>query len=297
MKTELLIVGAGAAGIAAALSAWEAGCRDILLVDRREKPGGILPQCLHEGFGLATYGMELSGPEYTDRITERLAHTGVRLALGTEVLRVRGDRTAVLSDRGGLTELHFERLILAAGCRERSIGSLPVAGTRPAGIFTAGQAQEMMNLRGQDLGREVLILGSGDLGLIMARQFVLAGKHVIAVIEKESRCGGMARNVRRCMEPYQIPLRCRMTVREIHGEGRICGVTAEHLDSGVREFITCDTLVTALGLIPDRELIRGLGDPAWLSLAGNCHRVHDLADSAVAEAEAVGTRVGGELAV
>ena len=297
MKTELLIVGAGAAGIAAALSAWEAGCRDILLVDRREKPGGILPQCLHEGFGLASYGAELSGPDYTDRITERLAHTGVRLALGTEVLRVRGDKTAVLSDRGGLTELHFERLILAAGCRERSIGSLPVAGTRPAGIFTAGQAQEMMNLRGQDLGREVLILGSGDLGLIMARQFVLAGKHVIAVIEKESRCGGMARNVRRCMEPYQIPLRCRMTVREIHGEGRICGVTAEHLDSGAREFIACDTLVTALGLIPDRELVRGLEGPDWLFLAGNCHRVHDLADSAVAEAEAVGTRVGGELAV
>lgn len=297
MKTELLIVGAGAAGIAAALAAWEAGCRDILLVDRRERPGGILPQCLHEGFGLAAYGAELTGPAYADRITERLAHTGVRLALGTDVLTVRGDKTAVLSDRSGLTELRFERLILASGCRERSIGSLPVAGTRPAGIFTAGQAQEMMNLRGQDVGREVLILGSGDLGLIMARQLVLAGKHVIAVIEQGPRCGGMARNYRRCIEPYQIPLRCRTTVSALHGERRLRGVTLRNLDSGAEELLPCDTLVTALGLIPERELVRGLGDPDWLSYVGNCHRVHDLADSAAAEAEAIGTRVGGELAV
>ena len=296
MKTELLIVGAGAAGITAALSAWEAGCRDVLLVDRREQLGGILPQCLHEGFGLTQYGMELTGPDYTERITEKLAQTGVRLALGTEVLTVRGDKTAVLSDRSGLTELHFERLILTAGCRERTIGSLPVAGTRPAGIFTAGQAQEMMNLRGQDVGREVLILGSGDLGLIMARQFVLAGKHVIAVVEKESRCGGMARNYHRCIEPYQIPIRFRTTVAAIHGEGRISGVTLRHLDSGAEEFLPCDTLVTALGLIPERELVRGLGDSDWLFLAGNCRRVHDLVDSAVAEAEAIGARVGGEFA-
>ena len=296
METELLIVGAGAAGITAALSAWEASCRDVLLVDRREQLGGILPQCLHEGFGLAQYGMELTGPDYTERITEKLAQTGVRLALGTEVLTVRGDKTAVLSDRGGLTELHFERLILAAGCRERSIGSLPVAGTRPAGIFTAGQAQEMTNLRGQDVGREVLILGSGDLGLIMARQFVQAGKHVIAVIEKESHYGGMARNYHRCIEPYQIPIRFRTTVAAIHGEGRLSGVTLRRLDSGAEEFLPCDTLVTALGLIPERELIRGLGEPDWLFLAGNCRRVHDLVDSAVAEAEAIGARVGGAFA-
>ena len=297
METELLIVGAGAAGISAALSAWEAGCRDVLLVDRREQLGGILPQCLHEGFGLAQYRMELTGPDYTERITDKLAQTGVRLALGTEVLTVRGDKTAVLSDRSGLTELRFERLILASGCRERSIGSLPVAGTRPAGIFTAGQAQEMMNLRGQDIGREVLILGSGDLGLIMARQFVLAGKHVIAVLEKEAHIGGMARNVHRCIEPYQIPILYRTTVSAIHGEGRIRSVTLRNLESGAEELLPCDTLVTALGLIPERELIRGLGDPAWLSLAGNCYRVHDLVDSAVAEAETVGARVGGELAV
>ena len=197
MRTELLIVGAGAAGMTAALSAWDSGCRDILLVDRRERPGGILLQCLHEGFGLARYGAELTGPDYLARLVRRIETTGVRLALGTELLRLTEDRVALLSGRRGLTELRFDRLILSTGCREKSIGSLPVAGTRPAGVFTAGQAQEMMNLRGQELGDEVLILGSGDLGLIMARQLVQAGKHVIAVVEKEEHYGGLARNFHR----------------------------------------------------------------------------------------------------
>ncbi len=288
MKTELLIVGAGAAGMAAALSAWEAGCRDILLVDRREQPGGILPQCLHAGFGLSRYGGELTGPAYAEQMARGLEKTGVRLALGTEVLAVGADKSAVLSDRHGLTELRFERLILASGCRERTVGSLPIAGTRPAGVFTAGQAQEMMNLRGQDPGTEILILGGGDLGMIMARQLVLAGKHVIALVEKEERCSGMARNFRRCIEAYRIPVLYRTTLAEIRGHGRISGVTLLHLDSGEEERVSCDTLITALGLVPERELVRGLGDPGWLFLAGNCRRIHELVDSAVAEAERIG---------
>ena len=291
----LLIVGAGAAGISAALSAWEAGCRDILLLDRAAQPGGILPQCLHEGFGLAQFGQELTGPEYTARLTERLASTGIRFFPSTEVLSVSEDKVAVLSRRGALERLRFEHLILASGCREKTIGALPVAGTRPAGIYTAGQAQEMINLRRQTLGDEILILGSGDLGMIMARHFALAGAHVIAVLEREARYGGMARNYHRCIEAFSIPLRCRMTLREIHGEGLICGVTAEHLDSGEREYIACDTLVTALGLIPERELVRGLEDRPWLSLVGNCHAVHDIVDSAAAEAARVGRSVGAEL--
>ena len=277
MKTELLIVGAGAAGMAAATAAWDAGCRDIVLVDRREQPGGILPQCLHEGFGLARYGRELTGPEYAVQIAQKLDQIGVRLVFGTEVLAVYENKTAILSDRSGLTELHFERLILASGCREKSIGSLPIAGTRPAGIFTAGQAQEMMNLRGQDLGEE-----------IMARQFVQAGKHVIALVEKEACYGGMARNYHRCVEAYKIPIHYQTTVAEVHGSGRITGVTLRHLDRGREEKISCDTLITALGLLPERELVRDLGEPEWLFLAGNCHRVHDLVDSAVSEAERVG---------
>ena len=294
---KLLIVGAGAAGISAALSAWEAGCREILLVDRAAQPGGILPQCLHEGFGLAQYGKELTGPEYTARLAERLASTGVAYLPETEVLSVREDRTAVLSRRGALEQLRFERLILASGCREKSIGALPVAGTRPAGIFTAGQAQEMINLRHQDPGDEVLILGSGDLGMIMARRFTLEGRHVIAVLEQEGHYGGMARNYHRCIEALSVPLRCHMTVREIHGEGRIRGVTCEHLDSGEREYIACGTLVTALGMIPERVLVRGLEGKDWLFPVGNSHRIYDIVDSAVAQAEGVAKRVGAALAV
>jgi NADPH-dependent 2,4-dienoyl-CoA reductase/sulfur reductase-like enzyme len=292
--TKLLIIGAGPAGITAACAAWDAGCREIVLVDRGGAPGGVLPQCVHEGFGLSSFGRELTGPAYAERLTDRLRSTGVHVMAGTEALRITEDRTALLSSREGLYRLDFERLILAAGCRERAIGSLPVAGTRPAGIFTAGQAQELINLRHLDLGRDVLILGSGDLGMIMARRFVLEGKHVIAVIEKESRYGGMARNYRRCIEAFQVPMLYRSTVMEIHGTKRISGVTVQNLDSGSTRFIPCDTLITALGLIPERELARGLGEPDWLFLAGNCRRVHDLADSAVCEAEAIGTRVGGE---
>jgi len=289
---KLLIVGAGAAGLSAAISAWNAGCRDVLIADRASAPGGVLPQCIHRGFGLAAFGEELSGPEYTERLLAELAGTGVRLSLDTEVLSVSDDRTVVLSRRGGVSRVRFERLILASGCREKSIGALSVAGTRPAGIFTAGQAQEMINLRHQDPGSEILILGSGDLGMILARRFALEGKHVIAVLEQAAHYGGMARNYHRCIEAYHIPLRCCMTVREIHGEGRISGVTAEHLDSGEREYIPCDTLVTALGLIPEKTLAQGLEASSWLSLAGNCCRVHDIVDSAASQAQRVGHEVG-----
>ena len=294
---KLMIVGAGAAGISSAVSAWESGCRDVLLIDRNARPGGILPQCIHAGFGLSVYTEELTGPEYAFRLTEKLKKTGVRLLLETEVLSVSQDRVAVLSRRGALEQIRFERMILAAGCREKNIGALNIGGTRPAGIFTAGQAQEMINLHRQDPGNEILILGSGDLGMIMARRFMLEGKHVIAVLEREARYGGMARNYHRCLEAFSIPLRCRMTLREIHGSGRICGVTAEHLDSGDLEFIPCDTLVTALGLIPERELVRGMKDCPWLFLAGNCRQVHDIVDSAAAEAERIGRAVGTGLLV
>lgn len=294
---KLLIVGAGAAGICAALSAWEAGCRDILLVDRSARPGGILLQCLHKGFGMASFGREMTGPEYAAQLSGKLQRTGIRFLPETEVLSVSGERSAMLSSRGVLQLLHFERLILASGCRERNIGSLPVAGTRPAGIFTAGQAQERINLHHQNLGDEILILGSGDLGMIIARRFVLEGKHVIAILEQAAQYGGMARNYHRCIETYSIPLLCRTTVREIHGEGRICGVTVEHLDSGERAFVACNTLVTALGLIPERELIRGMENKDWLSLVGNCKQVHDIADSAAEEAERVGRIVGRQLTV
>lgn len=290
-----MIIGAGAAGLSAAVSAWNAGCRDILLVDRALHPGGILPQCIHTGFGFAEYGVELTGPEYAERLVSKLERTGVRVMMKTEVLSISAEHTVVLSGCGKLEKISCERLILASGCRERAIGSLPVAGTRPAGIYTAGQAQEMINLRHQDLGDEVLILGGGDLGMILARRFTLEGKHVVAVLEQAARAGGLARNYHRCLEAYSIPLRCRMTVREIHGEGRISSVTAEHLDSGEREEIPCDTLITALGLIPERQLSCGMENAEWISFAGNCFRVFDLVDSAAAQAAQVGTENGKAL--
>ena len=294
-RTELLIIGAGAAGISAASAAWDAGCRDIVLTDRLSCPGGVLTQCLHEGFGLASFGKELTGPNYARRLAERLAQTGVRFWPGREVLAVTKERTAVLSGSGGVEEIRFEKLILATGCRERSIGALPVAGTRPAGVFTAGQAQEMINLCHWQLGERIVILGSGDLGMILARRFTLEGKQVLAVLEQEAYFGGLARNYHRCIEAYHISIFYRRTIREIHGMPRITGVTVEDLDSGKRELLPCDTLVTAVGLIPERELVRGLEEEDWLSLAGNCSRVHDLADSAAAEGAAVGRDVGRAL--
>lgn len=294
-RTELLIIGAGAAGISAACAAWDAGCRDVVLADRLPYPGGILPQCLHEGFGLAAYGSELTGPAYAERLAKALAQTGVRFLPEREVLAVTKEKTAVLSGNGGVEEIRFERLILATGCRERSIGSLPVAGTRPAGIFTSGQAQEMINLHHWQLGSRVVILGSGDLGMILARRFTLEGKQVLAVLEQEAHFGGLARNYHRCIEAHHIPIRYRCTVREIHGMPRITGVTVEDLESGKRELLCCDTLITAVGLVPERELIRSLEEAPWLSLAGNCSRVHELADSAAAEGARVGRIVGRAL--
>ena len=293
-RYELFIVGAGAAGMSAALSAREAGAGRILIADRSDRLGGILPQCVHRGFGLTTFGAELTGPEYAERIASELGSTDIEICLGTTVLSVSPDKTAVLSGKDGLRQISFDRMILAAGCRENSIGSIPVAGTRPSGIFTAGQAQEMINLHQLDLGKEVVILGSGDLGMIMARRFTLEGKHVIAVIEKEDHYGGMARNYHRCIEQYAIPLICSAEITRIHGEERINAVTLHRRDSSTYETISCDTLVTALGLTPERSLVEKLGEPDWLKLCGNCSRVHDIVDSAVDEARKVGKFFGGK---
>lgn len=290
-KYELFIVGAGAAGMSAAISAWKAGSRRILVADREERPGGILPQCIHHGFGISSFGEEMTGPEYARRIWTEFEKTGAELCLGTTVLSVDCDRTAVLSSSSGFRRIAFDKMILAAGCRERTIGPLTVSGTRPAGIFTAGQAQEMINMRGLDPGREVVVIGSGDLGMIMARRFTLEGAHVIAVIEKETHYGGMARNYHRCIEEYSIPLICSAELMCVHGEERVNAVTVRHHNTGEEETIPCDTLITALGLIPERSLVAKLGAPEWLRLCGNCSRVHDIVDSAADE----GSRVGKEL--
>jgi len=286
IHTQLLIIGAGAAGLSAAISAWDSGCRDIILVDRRVDIGGVLPQCMHKGFGLSQYGYELTGPEYTEKLRFLLAKVGVKLRLGCNVISVSNDRTALLSDSSGLAQLRFERLILAAGCREISVGELMLPGTRPEGIYTAGQAQELINLHHESFGRNIIIMGCGDLGMIIARRFTLEGKHVVAVIEKEAYFTGMARNYRRCIEKYGIPVIYSSIVSCIHGEGHVSGVTVS--SQGMEKYYPCDTLISAVGMIPDNVLVSKLNRPEWLSLCGNCRTVHTIVDSAVLEAVQVG---------
>lgn len=286
---DLLVVGCGAAGMAAALAAREAGAEKLLIVERETQPGGILRQCIHKGFGLGYFHEDLTGPEYAARFIERLSRSGIELRLDTTVLELRRSRTALLSSAGKMEEIRFRRCILATGCRERAIGSLPVAGTRPAGVFSAGTAQRMINLMGLDIGRRIVILGSGDIGMIMARRFSLLGKEVVAMVEKEAAPGGLARNIKNCIEAYSIPVLTRSTVLRIHGEGRVSGVTVRNLETGEEKTIACDTLIVSVGLIPERELLLGLEPlPDWLKVCGNCDYVHEIVDTVSAQAEKLG---------
>lgn len=277
--------------MAAALAADRAGAR-VLLAEQEDALGGILNQCIHQGFGLGYFGEDLTGPAYAARFRKRLAGSGVQVSTGTAVLRLEQKKTALLSGPGGLERVGFDRCILAAGCRERPLGALPVSGTRPAGIFTAGQAQRLVNLGHYSIGNEIVILGSGDIGQIMARRFTLCGKRVVALVEQRDALGGMLRNRRTCVEACHIPVLLRATVDEVLGEGRITGVMVRHLDTGAREHIPCDTLVTALGLVPERSLAELLereeGLPDWLHLCGNCDYVHEIVDNVTAQAEALG---------
>ena len=291
---DLLIVGAGAAGMAAAVGAARADAGRILLVDRNRQPGGILPQCIHHGFGLGWFQEDLTGPEYAARFAAALAETRTELRLDTTVLSLRADQTALLSANGRLERVAFRRCLLCCGARERPIGALPVAGTRPAGVLTAGQAQKLVNLGGFDVGRQIVILGSGDIGQIMARRFALLGREVVAMVEQNAEPGGLARNRKQCLEAFHIPLRLRSTITEIHGMPRISGVTVRDLDSGETALLTCDTLVTAVGLIPERELAQPLMrdgvPPPWLDFAGNCDAIHEIVDSVTAQALALGEK-------
>jgi len=290
-RTELLVIGGGAAGMAAALAAARSG-RSVLLCERDDRLGGVLNQCLHRGFGLSVFREDLTGPEYAARCVSALDGFGVRVRTGTSVLSLSPDRTALLSGRDGVRRVGFARCILAAGCRERTVGSLGVAGTRPAGVFTAGTAQRLENVDGLSVGSRIVILGSGDIGQIMARQFVRSGRTVVAVVEQRDHVGGLARNRRDCLEAYAVPVLLGATGDEIMGTGRISGVMVRHLDTGRRERLDCDALVTAVGLLPDRALCRDvLADgqlPPWLRLCGNCESVHDIVDSVTREAERLG---------
>ena len=270
---DILIIGGGAAGIAAAKACSSA---KVLLADRREQLGGVLPQCAHHGFG-----KDLSGAEYTDLLLRDFPGN-IILALNTTVLSVTADQKAILSGREyGKKEVSFSQLILASGCREIPMGALPIGGTRPKGVYTAGQMQELMNLYGYVPEGPAVILGSGDLGLVMAKHLAEAGLEV-TLVEQKDACGGMARN-QRCLQEYPIRLLCGDTLTQVQGYPHISGcVTAR----GVK--LPCRTLLIAAGLRPERELIFGLEAQPWLHICGNCNRVHPMVEAVIQEGKQAG---------
>ena len=270
---DILIIGGGAAGIAAAKE-----CRGarVLLVDRKESLGGVLLQCAHRGFGNQKTGMEYAAELVRDFPEE------ITPALGTTVLSVSQNRTAVLSGANfGRITVSFSQLILASGCREIPMGALPIAGTRPKGVYTAGQMQELMNLHGVIPEGPVVILGSGDLGLIMAKQLAEAGLDVM-LVEKKDACGGMAKN-QRCLTAYPIKLICGDTIAQVHGYPYLTGCT-----TGKGIHLQCRCLLIAAGLRPERELVGLLGNPDWLHICGNCKKVHPMVEAVVQEGRLAG---------
>lgn len=270
---DILIIGGGAAGIAAAKAS--SGAK-VLLVDRKPALGGVLLQCTHHGFG-----KNESGIEYAAELIKDFPET-VTPALNTTVLSVSANKTALLSGKNfGRKEVSFSQLILASGCREIPMGSLPIAGTRPKGIYTAGQMQELMNLHSFTPEGPVVILGSGDLGLIMAKQLAEVNLPV-TMVEKKRSCGGMARN-QRCLTEYPVRLICSDTIVQVHGDKQLRGCSTEN---GM--YLPCKTLLIAAGLCPERELVSHLGCPEWLHICGNCSKVHPMVEAVVQEGKEAG---------
>ena len=287
---DILIIGAGAAGMGAAISAEKSGAKRICVIEREHTPGGVLNQCLHSGFGLGYFKEELTGREYAEKITQAFSCTGANLYTDTMVTEIHADRTASLSSYGSFRKIHFSHCILASGCRERTLNSLLCGGTRPAGIFTAGTIQKAMNLCHYTVSDPVIILGTGDIGQIVARDLIKNGKTVLCMIEQNAFPGGMLRNRRDCIEKYQIPVITGSTITSVFGDKRITGVEITNLKTGEKSVLECASLITALGLIPEQDLISPFLPklPGWLTLAGNCSYVHDIVDSVSSEAEKIG---------
>ena len=312
---KAVVIGSGPAGLAAALKLDSLGVKDVLILEREKETGGILRQCIHDGFGLERFGESMSGPEYAARLCNEVRARGIECLTDASVMEVRKDRTLTVASGGGLLEYRADAIIVAAGCRERSRGAIMIPGERPAGVFTAGTAQAYMNIYNRMPGRNVVILGSGDIGLIMARRLTLEGAHVSAVFEMQDHPNGLERNIVQCLEDYGIPLYLRHTVTDIHGNSRLEGVTVSEVDEhcmpieGTQRFHPCDTLILSVGLRPDNGLLKDAGiviDPRTYGAvvdehmmtsipgifsSGNVLHVHDLADFVSLESEQLASSV------
>lgn len=315
MRTEemdVVVIGGGPAGMAAAAAASDEGAERLLLVERGDALGGILNQCIHDGFGTKIFGEALTGPEYAQIYIDRLEKAKVSCSMNSMVLDLNEDGELTVLSESGMRRIRAKSVVLSMGCRERSRGAIRIPGSRPAGVFTAGVVQYYMNERNITVGRKAVILGSGDIGLIMARRLTLEGAKVACVAEILPYPSGIARNIVQCLEDFDIPLRLSTTVVEIHGTDRLTGVTLARVGPkggivpGTKEYIECDTLLLSVGLIPENELAKKAGvninpvtngpvvdDSFQTSVpgifsAGNCLQVHDLVDYASLEAERAG---------
>ncbi|MBQ8849187.1 MAG: FAD-dependent oxidoreductase [Clostridia bacterium] len=312
-KVDLVIIGGGPAGMSAAVAAYDAGLRNILILERDKSLGGILRQCIHNGFGLHRFKEELTGPEYAYRYEVQVRERNIPFKLNTMVLDIAPNKViTAMNSEDGMFTIEAKAIILAMGCRERPKGALNICGKRPAGIFTAGTAQKFVNMDGYMPGKKVVILGSGDIGLIMARRMTFEGAEVKAVCELMPYSGGLARNIEQCLHDFNIPLMLSHTVVEIHGDERVTGVTIAKVDERrkpipeTRQYIECDTLLLSCGLLPENELTKSANIPLspitggatvdqnrqteteGVYACGNVLHVHDLVDYVSEEAEIAG---------